>query len=243
MEYNRKYERNEKVFLSIKTEEQSYWLGFFSADGCLKNDGSVQLVLSIKDIKHLQCFKDFIGYTGPIKIRKVTLGKTLNKSGLKKCYKAADLRIYSKPIYESLKQFGIKPRKSLIFCYPNNIPDHLINHFIRGYIDGDGSWVNVKRKYPTIKLTICGTKQFLKTISKIFVIKCNARPGSISHPSKIYSLAYNGNDNIRKIAGFLYKDSTICLQRKKQKLMDGNVLNKNNEIIPGRYNRRDGIKW
>ena len=50
---------NSTFFDIINTQEKAYWLGFLSADGYLRKDGStVQLTLAVKDSEHLQQLAD-----------------------------------------------------------------------------------------------------------------------------------------------------------------------------------------
>ena len=44
-------------------------------------------------------------------------------------------------MFNDLIKQGCVPNKSLILTFPNKyqVPKNLINHFIRGYFDGDGS--------------------------------------------------------------------------------------------------------
>ena len=41
-------------------------------------------------------------------------------------------------LYEDLRKFGLKRRKSLTLKFSTHIKDQHLSHFIRGYFDGDG---------------------------------------------------------------------------------------------------------
>ena len=65
-------------------------------------------------------------------------------------------------MFNDLIKQGCVPNKSLILTFPNKhqVPENLINHFIRGYFDGDGS-INygIRERYSVRK------KQNIKRLS------------------------------------------------------------------------------
>ena len=59
--YQNRVRVNEKAFDNINTEEQYYWLGFMYADGNISSTGNrLEMVLSIKDLAHLEKFRAFL---------------------------------------------------------------------------------------------------------------------------------------------------------------------------------------
>jgi hypothetical protein len=125
--------------------------------------------------------------------------------------------------------------------FPTTVSDGLIFHYLRGYIDGDGCWSNDNKKYSTTSLTICGTKPYLEKIEEIIYNSCVIR-GRFRQPSKIYTLIYGGNNHIRTISSFLYKNSTVFLQRKFNKLVENLILDKYKNIVPEQKLDYDGNK-
>lgn len=228
---SKKYTKNESVFENIDTEEKSYWLGFFSADGYVSDDGRVSLKLSTKDIDHLEKYKRFMEYTGPTEHLISRLGISIRKFGKQEFYETACVRIQSKKITHDLSKHGVFPRKSLSLTFPVTVPNDLIFHYLRGYVDGDGCWSNDNNKYCTTSLTICGTKYYLEKIEEIIYNSCNIR-GRFRQPSKIHTLTYGGNNHIRTISYLLYKNSTLFLQRKFNKLIENSILDEHKNIIP-----------
>ena len=59
--------------------------------------------------------------------------------------------------FSDLNKLGVVERKSLILTFPTEqqVPKHLMPHFIRGYFDGDGSVY--KQKQGNTKIEIGGT--------------------------------------------------------------------------------------
>lgn len=202
---SRRYTCKEDSFSKIEREEQAYWLGFLAADGCITKGGRISLQLAIRDIYHIERFKTFLNATN---ITEIETGKWPN----------ARVRIRSRKIITDLANYGIVPRKSLTLNKLPDIPDHLIRHYIRGYIDGDGYWGSDNHTYPSLRLNICGTKAFLLEIRDFLKKKIDISEGRFWTQNKIYNLAFGGNAQTSRIASFLYKDSCIYLLRKFQKV-------------------------
>ena len=58
-----RYYADYNIFEDINTAEKAYWLGFLAADGCnyqRKQNATISLRLSQKDINHLEKFKKFL---------------------------------------------------------------------------------------------------------------------------------------------------------------------------------------
>lgn len=213
---NQKYNYNDTFFDVIDTEHKAYWLGFLYADGNIDNFAKweVRLGLAYEDKHHVEKFKDIICPQLPIREYEVTL------KGKK--YRSAKLCICSKPLVESLIDKGCIPNKSLILKFPttNQVPEHLIHHFIRGYFDGDGSIGN----YTSNKMfRLVGTKEFLNSVHDIFEQNI---PGyertklGTKQNTEAMQLAKSGTNNIRLIYEYLYKDATVCLERKYDKFLE-----------------------
>ena len=92
----------------------------------------------------------------------------------------------------------------------------LIRHFIRGYVDGDGT-LGVyphSKSNPNLEasLLIVGTKPFLEGVQKYLGID-----GFLMQKPNCNELTYRlgySTKKAEKVAEFLYKDSTIYLDRK-----------------------------
>jgi DNA-binding transcriptional regulator WhiA len=160
----RRYCLNEDVFTNIDSEEKAYWFGFIFADGSISVSNTGQHTLQIKlksseDI-FLKKFTEFINTDRPI-----LFGSSNNRFGnVEFCY----ISISSKKMVEDLIKNGLQFRKSNIAVSPN-IEESLIRHFIRGYIDGDGSFFPAKSgkrsKTYSLGVSILGTEQFLSVLN------------------------------------------------------------------------------
>lgn len=107
-----------------------------------------------------------------------------------------------------LDNFGIDVRKSLTIQFPKKLIDHpLQHHFIRGYVDGDGSFIWDRSRDRFIS-SIMGTDNFLSMIKKIFDDRCNidSAPKRMSFSHGQHSLIYTGTEYVQKITQYLYQD-------------------------------------
>jgi len=83
-------------------------------------------------------------------------------SGNSRCVKVS---INSKKIVSDLINLGCTNNKSKTITMPK-IPDNLIDHFIRGYFDGDGWIIIDKNKKPAFGI-ISGSIEMVKSINNI----------------------------------------------------------------------------
>lgn len=190
------------------TPESCYWAGFLAADGNVDSKGRVRLMLKYDDISHLEKFRAFMGSTH-------TIGSNTT------LYNRCSFEFTSKEICEVLDlNFNIIPNKSLAYAFPKSIPDKLLNHFIRGYFDGDGSvcesFSNVNSITATLYATVCsGSYEF----TKILYDKLNTILGLRGHlqdfnTGRKWQIKYNTND-AKKLLTYMYDNDVVSLDRKK----------------------------
>lgn len=213
-EAKRLYRLDETVFEVIDTEEKAYFLGFFYADGYNnRNNNVISIRLNQKDFLLLESFRVLLDTNRPLHYYKH--------------YNSVDLTINSKKISQDLEKLGCFQAKSHILKFPTEeqVPNHLIRHFIRGYFDGDGC-IYIGNILQTNKkcynFTIAGLLSFLKDIQCILITNCNIKETkmypkreSIGHGT----LRYSGRKSVIKIFKYLYDDSNIYLNRKYQKFL------------------------
>jgi hypothetical protein len=119
--YKKKYNQQ---FFDEYSPESAYWAGFILADGNVtRNSSLLQIGLSKVDESHLLKFCQAIGLESEL----IPDGDCvrMSVSGKHMCQSLAD-------------NFGVYPRKSNVCVFPEQIPNHLWSHFIRGVFDGDG---------------------------------------------------------------------------------------------------------
>lgn len=200
---------NEDYFEIIDTEHKAYWLGFLYADGCIsKNNSSIELTLKYSDKYHLERFKQDIESD-----TEITDGYRQCKisTNPEKQLRYARFVITSLKMKNDLIKLGCFSAKSLILKFPSieQVPNHLITHFIRGYFDGDGCISIDKSKTLSIAFQVTGTYDVLKNIKDYFSIK--AEPRQVIN---VYDLRCKGNVKALGIFDILYENATIYLQRK-----------------------------
>ena len=203
-----KIHSNVNIFNCIDSEDKAYWLGFLYADGCIaSNRNTVEIALSIEDIEHLYKFKKFMDSEHPITTRHMKLGE------------ACRIAIRDDVLKNDLVNLGCVPKKSHILKFPTykQIPKEMINHFIRGYFDGDGSIVNTEK---TREINIIGTYDLLNGICEEIGIS-NDRIYKLNKNAKtIFRIVCSGKNDIINILNYMYKDSNIYLDRKHNKYLD-----------------------
>lgn len=153
-----KYQHNRQFFDQF-TPESCYWAGFIAADGNIyPPNGGIIFGLSERDKDHLVKLARSISADNPVRCRDTSNG-----------YRAAWLQIYgAHECHKALEeQFNITSRKSLSLIPPPLTREDNIRHFIRGYMDGDGS-ISKTGKNNHWQISFIGTKQMLEWIKTQF---------------------------------------------------------------------------
>ena len=122
-------------FFSEWSPSMAYWLGFMFADGNVGICGGryqISLGLQCSDYNHVDKFRQAIK-------SEFHLGLKVQGPGAYGSRCVASTSIYNDKMAKDLINLGCVPNKSLILEWNAKIPQNLINHFVRGYFDGDGS--------------------------------------------------------------------------------------------------------
>ena len=216
-ELKRKYPIQEDFFDKIDTEEKAYILGLLYADGYNNTDrNSVNLGLKESDKEILDKITNLIQPTKPLQY--VDTSASRKNIGFENSQNEYRLVIANKHISERLVELGCGKAKThnLIFPTEEQVPSHLIRHFVRGYFDGDGSVSGDKQK----QFCFVGTIDFLLPLQQILVKELNFSKTKLDRRHKdidnnIRSLRYCGVNQCITFRDWLYKDATIYLERKK----------------------------
>ena len=211
------YHMNELYFDKIDTQDKAYWLGFLYADGYhCENWYKIGMALSVKDINHIKSFCNYlkidekkIKTKPPFKIN--IQGRIVNSDG------TSNIQFSNKHMSISLSLLGLISKKSLILKFPNKkqIPINLINHFIRGYFDGDGCLSKTEQNNITrYGVTILSSKDFCKSLLEIVNKKLKINMCMWNSKEKIDKIHISGNRQVKKFMDWIYKDSIIHLDRK-----------------------------
>ena len=110
----------------------AYVLGFFAADGNMikNNRGAHFIAFYSTDFSIIKNVRNLLDSNHKISNKQKS---KINKKW-KDCYQ---LQIGSKEIFKDLIHLDLMPNKSLVLKMPR-VPDKFLNHFVRGYFDGDG---------------------------------------------------------------------------------------------------------
>ena len=225
----KKYSVDDSFFDVIDTQDKAYILGLLYADGCNYEDNNwfkIDLVQDDKDT--LLKIKDVMQYTGDLKFY-----EQKDKMFNGKSYKAktqARLAIRSKQLSQQLALKGCTSNKTYTLVFPGKdiLSKKLYRHFIRGYMDGDGGisyWIDNKNTgHKKFQVNFCGTTDIVKSISKILGEKFKCFPAITDrYPDRDNNnLQMNicGNQVVKSILDWLYKDANIYMDRKYNKYLD-----------------------
>lgn len=201
---NQKWEWN-RNFFSVQTPKTSYWGGFLLADGHINDDGNrLTLFLQEKDLSHLESFCDDIG------IDKDAIYKDSNSN-------AWGVKVNGKNLGEHLRVWGVAPRKSKNFYPPTFTSVGLLSHFIRGWIDGDGSVYRYGRQSRIVVSS--GNKASLVWFEgALRVLGYDGNIGVKQTSSKKYPDNYylyiGGANQVSRVCDLLEVDRYFCMRRK-----------------------------
>ncbi len=198
------YDVDEEFFDDINTEAKAYILGFAYGDS---NNSRDSFRTSVTDRDVVEIIKREMKFEGPIKLPKI-------RNNCKQQYLTD---ICSRKLCKTLTRQGCPPNKTFKIKFPNKdiISSNLMNHFIRGIFDADGTLGFYKSK--TLSCSITGTKHLLEGLQKYLDYElgfggstCKAYPDT----EIIYKWSAGGNTTCKKFAKWLYKDATLYLTRK-----------------------------
>lgn len=215
-EINRKYFFvNRNFFNVIDCEEKAYFLGLMFADGC-NQTSSFSISLQEKDKEILEKFNLCLGSNRPLQLIKLNDKNPLWQDSYR-------LTITGQEICQSLSDLGCTPAKSLTLQFPTAIPKNLIRHFVRGYMDGDGSFClypNKKTNYFSYGASLVSTLEFCDSLKEIIQNELNInshigrRKGSTTNTR---TLTVNGMKTCHKFLNWVYEDCSFFLKRKMDK--------------------------
>lgn len=204
----KKYNYDRNKFNEIKTEEDAYWLGFITADGCIVQNKWLQIKLQASDVKHLEKFCKFMGMPNEQiqEAIKDEVGGAYTRDNPVKVIKISSIEVI-----KNLQDKGIYPRKS-----GNEIPYKcssidLEKAYIRGLIDGDGYLSSTDQN----GIGIVGSYAICNYV-KNFIQKnlVDVSPNRISEHGTIYRFEVRHHEKSQKIISYLYKNSNVYLDRK-----------------------------
>lgn len=215
-----KFKCNEHYFDIIDTEHKAYWLGLLAADGYIKDVGVLGFGIALKESDKylLEELKKDIGFTGEVKTY------TTNPKNAYTRTTYCRLQISSPYLRNRLISLGIVSHKTTTLVFPNEdqIPHQLLRHFMRGYVDGNGSITHNGETItdkPNIK--VCSTYEFLDGMQRALGIshKLNRKKDQEERNINSWNITIGGHKEVISVLRILYSDCSIYLKRKQERAM------------------------
>lgn len=199
------------IYINIKKNLELYYylFGLISADGYLfEKKKSIEISLYANDYELLKLLSILI-YG-----KDNTLMDIFNKGSSR-----IRFFIYNSYFYNDLKTFGLTQNKSSSLNIDlNQIPKEYFKDFLRGYIDGDGSFI--KKYKNSIYVWICGNKDTMYKLQEYINKYYNITPNvylvdkSKNVSFDFYRMAIQRTEDAIKLIKILYNNSNIYLKRK-----------------------------
>lgn len=132
--------------------------------------------------------------------------------------------LYGKDVFDLFSSYGLTPKKSETLNIDfSKMPQKYFHHFLRGYIDGDGTFMF--KSINKVHLLIVGNhntmhsfKDLVKTYyglhSDVYKINSNL----VAYP--FYRFAMQRTPHAKAMINILYGDATIFLQRKRNTIQE-----------------------
>lgn len=157
------YKVNSKFF-NKPNLNNSYWAGFIAADGNIRRETVLRIKLSTRERGHLDIFSKQLAFGG-----KIHTYEQRSKKGTYADY--VEMSFASKEICDDLnKHWNIVARKTYDYCMPKIQDKGLLDAFIVGYIDGDGTveYYRKKRGIASLSMIVVGRMCVLEVFKSRF---------------------------------------------------------------------------
>lgn len=211
---------NERYFETIDNEMKAYWLGMLLADGSVikksENSFVIKLELKNQDKYILEEFAKDIGTDLEVKDYKYEYKNRSTKHN-------AVIQVHSKKMAQDLSVYGIVPQKTYKQNKIPNIPKEYLNHFIRGYFDGDGGISLIKPKDQNIhraKIMFCADETLANELKELLFEEVDIESVIINmkeYGHNIYNVRFGKNEYVYRFYDYIYNNATFYMERKKEK--------------------------
>ena len=227
----------EHFFQEINEEAKAYFLGLLISDGNVFKDNtgrqaSISITLDLKDEYMLEKFKEVLQAN-------TSVGHDGRGCG--------QIAVRSNIMAEDLAKYGVVPRKSYNTYLPL-ISKEMMPHLIRGIFDGDGSIMakpnpsNDGHNRFLHSISFCGTHRLMEDISNYILENLGIKTAVYDYKDRNLSeLKIQNIDNIAKFGYWIYRNSTIFLNRKKDIFND--FLKHYNDILAEQFEKEYETIW
>lgn len=214
-----RYYVNHEAF-SEWNEYSAYFLGFILADGhlCYNGDKYLQICVSIRDKDILEKFISYTEYAGSItKGHKEKHNVNISGDYISNVSSTVRVTISNAKIVKDIIDKGVQAgNKTYTAKFPENIPNNMLRHFIRGVIDGDG-WVTVSIN-DYVSLGVVGTESVVTGVRDNYPVDCAMN--AVRHKGENYYDCIINGYKVMNILDWMYSDANVFLDRKYNKYIE-----------------------
>ena len=210
------YHFDEHWLDELDCEEKFYFLRFFAADGCNReNRNNVVISLSDVDLEILEKFKILLGSDRPIRKGKNRISKTGEQR-----YRVI-FELTSKHFCERLTELGLMQAKTFKIQFPDYVPEEFLSAYIRGVFDGDGCVsVSYTSSKPKGCCNIAGTEMFIKALQKNLIEILGVHATVDNQRGNAWAVDVNRQEDIKVFLDWIYSDAKIYMERKYKKYQE-----------------------
>lgn len=196
------YEANETYFNSIDTEYKAYILGWLYADGNVMDD-RWRIQIQQSDSYMLEWIANQVKYTGPL--YQIPPPVKFPHRKWQTC-----LSVCRKKMADDIVSLGCTKHKSLTIEFPTDqqVPPSLLNHFLRGVFDGDGS---ISIKGNALNCSVVCSPAFAEGFGKAIQWEYNTY-----NKKKSKQIMFTKTEHAFSFLSYLYNNSNIHLNRKHE---------------------------
>lgn len=195
-----RYTLNESYFDVIDSQKKAYLLGLMAADGCVTSCNYIAFESIDRELTEL--LSKEIQYTGKIRI--------IQPGHYNPHYR---INFSSLRLAGALSKYGVVTGRMFTGIYYFPTQTEYLAAYILGYFDGDGcAYVNKGRSGGLV--CIVGSWEFNYELARILNM------GSVEEHQlkKVHYWRIYSREHIEAFYKFVYKNSNLGLQRKKQKI-------------------------
>ncbi len=196
------YPRNEHAFDVIESEAAAYWLGFIAADGNVSN-GRLRIGLSTRDVGHLRTFCAWLASDRPIYSGVNNHGRPVSTC-----------EISSARLVDALGAYGIVPRKTYVMKHLPTVPQTLMRHLLRGYVDADG-YFSVRPSGRATFGVVSFSREIVAEIQEWCIAEIGVRRTALVPSWNIWHYRQYATHEVGAIAAHLYEGASVSLERKQ----------------------------
>ena len=197
---------DQTLFQEIKNEIEAYSLGLITSDGNINRNGTIRIFLTESDKYILE----------EINLRLLNRTGNLSVDMKKNANPVARLSFCGKAVCQNLAQYGVIPNKSDFLTNICILPENLMHHYIRGLFDGDGV---ASKNGESIRIGFCSKrKEFVESYQSFLCQKLFMRKNKVFNTGGCFQCSWGAKTDIKKFYNYIYKDATIFLGRKRNKI-------------------------